>query len=167
MRVPCVLHLRVYCFPHCVYHGEPGIWTRKFSQLTTSKPDPLLHTAPGKRWQHPTTSRPRASQGANMSVPSWDRLHVQWDPPASVWPRCFQGQGKLLSLCEMPTLQNPGGLGGRGCLMKLWGEGFLEEKPPHSYSWGAATCSFSCSQACWGHMARKGTKPALCELSIR
>lgn len=47
---------------------------------------------------------------------------------------------------------------------KVWGEGFLEEKPPHSHSWGAATHSFSCSQPCWGHVDRRGTKPALHKL---
>lgn len=77
----------------------------------------------------------------------------------------FPGTGKLLSLCETSALRNPGGLAGRGFPKKVWGEGFLEEMPPHSHSRGAAICSFSCSQPCWGHIARRGTKPALCELS--
>lgn len=98
----------------------------------------------------------------NTGVLSGDRVHVRWDPPAP-WPQCCQGEGKTPTPCEAPALRNPGGLGGGGG-QKVWGEGFLEEKPPHSHSWGAATHSFSCSQPCWGRVARRGTKPALHKL---
>ena len=131
-------------------------------ELDTSG-DAAWWDTPVRRWQHPTTSSLRASQEANTAVPSWDRVHVQWDPPASAWPQCFQGQRKPLSPCKTHVLQDPGGLGGRGVPTKMLGEGFLEEKPPHSHSWGAATCSFSCSQPYWGHGARRVAKPALCE----
>lgn len=46
MRGPCVPHLQVHRFPPCVHLVEPRTWTRKVTPLTTSKPDPLLHTTP-------------------------------------------------------------------------------------------------------------------------
>lgn len=124
--------------------------------------DAVCWNSEGRRWRHPSTSNPKITQGVSRCDPSCSR-NISDGIQQCLCGHCVSRvKGKLH--CDTTELQNPGGL------LEV------EEGEPEgvaAVSWrqrhptimlGSCYPFSSCSQPCWGHVARRETKAAPCEI---